>query len=349
MKILKLCISRYSVLAALWMFLSATTYAQSSTRCTTTPDGAGGSYTNCATTTQPTDGSSQKQTQTNCTKTYDGSGGSFRNCTSNTTTTAPPAGGRLTGIAEVAAHPRPVPPTSPASQSAPSITTTTAPPAGGRLTGIAEVAAHPRPVPPTSPASQSAPSITTTTAPPAGGRLTGIAEVAAHPRPVSPTSPASQSAPSITTTPAPPASGRLTGIAEVAAHPRPVSPTSPASQSAPSITEASCPEAAKAYFDKGVKEGRMGGSYDVHFTKGACLIRRVVYRSNIDMPYIEALSNVVTGATVAVFESGVLMPATTALSTPMGKPLCTVITHKGKKQCDGLDKFHELVKKEYKF
>jgi hypothetical protein len=139
------------------------------------------------------------------------------------------------------------------------------------------------------------------------------------------------------------------GIAEVAAHPRPVSPTSPASQSAPSITEASCPEAAKAYFDKGLKEGRMGGSYDVHFTKGACLIRRVVYRSNIDMPYIEALSNVVTDATVAVFESGFLMPATTSLSTPMGKPLCTVITHKGKKQCDGLDKFHELVKKEYKF
>src|SRR5262252_430393 len=217
MKILKLCISRYSVLPALWIFLAATTYAQSSTRCTTTPDGAGASYTNCTTTTQPTDGSSQTQTQTNCTKTYDGSGGSFKNCSSNTTTTAPPAGGRLMGIAEVAAHPRPVSPTFPASQSAPSITTTTAPPAGGRLMGIAEVAAHPRPV----------------------------------------------------------------------------SPTSPASQSAPSITEASCPEAAKAYFDKGVKEGRMGGSYDVHFTKGACLIRRVVYRSNVDMPYIEALSNVV--------------------------------------------------------
>ena len=92
----------------------------------------------------------------------------------------------------------------------------------------------------------------------------------------------------------------------------------------------------------------MGGSYDVHFTKGSCLIR-VVYRSNIDMSYTEALSKVVTDATVAVFASGVLMPATTALSTPMGKPLCTVITHKGKKQCDGLDKFHELVKKEYKF
>ena len=155
MKILRLCISRYSVLAALWMFLAATTYAQSSTRCTTTPDGAGASYTNCTTTTQPTDGSSQTQTQTDCTKAYDGSGGSsFKNCTSNTTTTAPPAGGRLTGIAEVAAahsaaHPRPVSPTSPASQSAPSITTTTAPPAGGRLTGIAEVAARPRPVPPT--------------------------------------------------------------------------------------------------------------------------------------------------------------------------------------------------------
>jgi hypothetical protein len=239
MKILKLWVSRYSVLAVLWMFLSATTYAQSSTRCTTTPDGAGASYTNCTTTTQPTDGSSQTQTQTNCTKTYDGSGGSFKNCTSNTTTTAPPAGGRLTGIAEVAA-------------------------------------------------------------------------------------------------------------AYSAAHPRPVSPTSPASQSVLSITEASCPEAAKAYFDKGVKEGRMGGSYDVHFTKGACLIR-VVYRSNIDMSYTEALSKVVTDATVAVFASGVLMPATTALSTPMGKPVCTVITHKGKKQCDGLDKFHELVKKEYKF
>ena len=283
MKILKLCISRYSVLAALWMFLSATTYAQSSTRCTTTPDGAGASYTNCTTTTQPTDGSSQTQTQTDCTKAYDGSGGSsFKNCTSNTTTTAPPAGGRLTGIAEVAA---------------------------------ASSAAHPRPVSPTSPASQSAPSITTTTAPSAGGRLTGIAEVAA---------------------------------AYSAAHPRPVSPTSPASQSVPSITEASCPEAAKAYFDKGVKEGRIGGSYDVHFTKGSCLIR-VVYRSNIDMSYTETLSKVVTDATVAVFVSGVLMPATTALSTPMGKPVCTVITHKGKKQCDGLDKFHELVKKEYKF
>src|SRR6516162_3781174 len=203
MKILKLCISRYSVLPALWVFLAATTYAQSSTRCTTTPDGAGASYTNCTTTTQPTDGSSQTQTQTNCTKTYDGSGGSLKNCTSNTTTTAPPAGGRLTGIAEVAA---------------------------------ASSAAHPRPVSPTSPGSQSVPSITTTTAPPAGGRLTGIAEVAA---------------------------------ASSAAHPRPVSPTSPASQSVPSITEASCPEAAKAYFDKGVKEGRMGGSYDVHFTKGA--------------------------------------------------------------------------------
>ena len=283
MKILRLCISRYSVLAALWMFLAATTYAQSSTRCTTTPDGAGASYTNCTTTTQPTDGSSQTQTQTDCTKAYDGSGGSsFKNCTSNTTTTAPPAGGRLTGIAEVAA---------------------------------AHSAAHPRPVSPTSPASQSAPSITTTTAPPAGGRLMGIAEVA----------------------------GTYS-----AAHPRPVSPTSPASQSVPSITEASCPEAAKAYFDKGVKEGRIGGSYDVHFTKGSCLIR-VVYRSNIDMSYTEALSKVVTDATVAVFVSGVLMPATTALSTPMGKPVCTVITHKGKKQCDGLDKFHELVKKEYKF
>src|SRR6516162_610602 len=324
MKILKLCISRYSVLPALWVFLAATTYAQSSTRCTTTPDGAGASYTNCTTTTQPTDGSSQTQTQTNCTKTYDGSGGSLKNCTSNTTTTAPPAGGRLTGIAEVAAassaaHPRPGSPTSPGSQSVPSITTTTAPPAGGRLTGIGEVAAassaaHPRPVSPTSPGSQSAPSITTTTAPSAGGRLTGIAEVAA---------------------------------AYSAAHPRPVSPTSPASQSVPSITEASCPEAAKAYFDKGVKEGRMGGSYDVHFTKGACLIR-VVYRSNIDMSYTEALSKVVTDATVAVFVSGVLMPATTALSTPMGKPVCTVITHKGKKQCEGLDEFHELVKKEYK-
>jgi hypothetical protein len=93
----------------------------------------------------------------------------------------------------------------------------------------------------------------------------------------------------------------------------------------------------------------MGGSYDVHFTRGACLIRRVVYRSNIDMPYVEALSNVVTDATVAVFASGVVMPATTALTTPMDKPVCTVITHKGKKQCDGLDKFHELVKKEYKF
>jgi len=283
MKILRLCISRYSVLAALWMFLAATTYAQSSTRCTTTPDGAGASYTNCTTTTQPTDGSSQTQTQTDCTKAYDGSGGSsFKNCTSNTTTTAPPAGGRLTGIAEVAA---------------------------------AHSAAHPRPVSPTSPASQSAPSITTTTAPPAGGRLMGIAEVA----------------------------GTYS-----AAHPRPVSPTSPASQSVPSITEASCPEAAKAYFDKGVKEGRIGGSYDVHFTKGSCLIR-VVYRSNIDMSYTETLSKVVTDATVAVFVSGVLMPATTALSTPMGKPVCTVITHKGKKQCDGLDKFHELVKKEYKF
>ena len=283
MKILKLCISRYSVLAALWMFLAATTYAQSSTRCTTTPDGAGASYTNCTTTTQPTDGSSQTQTQTDCTKAYDGSGGSsFKNCTSNTTTTAPPAGGRLTGIAEVA----------------------------GTYS-----AAHPRPVSPTSPASQSAPSITTTTAPPAGGRLMGIAEVA----------------------------GTYS-----AAHPRPVSPTSPASQSVPSITEASCPEAAKAYFDKGVKEGRIGGSYDVHFTKGSCLIR-VVYRSNIDMSYTETLSKVVTDATVAVFVSGVLMPATTALSTPMGKPVCTVITHKGKKQCDGLDKFHELVKKEYKF
>ena len=240
MKILRLCISRYSVLAALWMFLAATTYAQSSTRCTTTPDGAGASYTNCTTTTQPTDGSSQTQTQTDCTKAYDGSGGSsFKNCTSNTTTTAPPAGGRLTGIAEVAA-------------------------------------------------------------------------------------------------------------ASSAAHPRPVSPTSPASQSVPSITEASCPEAAKAYFDKGVKEGRIGGSYDVHFTKGSCLIR-VVYRSNIDMSYTEALSKVVTDATVAVFASGVLMPATTALSTPMGKPVCVVITHKGKKHCDGLDEFHELVKKEYKF
>jgi len=124
MKMLKLCISRYSVLPALWVFLAATTYAQSSTRCTTTPDGAGASYTNCTTTTQPTDGSSQTQTQTNCTKTYDGSGGSFKNCTSNTTTTAPPAGGRLTGIAEVAAassaaHPRPVSPTSPGSQSVP--------------------------------------------------------------------------------------------------------------------------------------------------------------------------------------------------------------------------------------
>src|SRR5262249_33820908 len=151
MKILKLCISRYSVLAALWMFLSATTYAQSSTRCTTTPDGAGASYTNCTTTSQPTDGSPQTQTQTNCTNTYDGSGGSFKNCSSNTTTTAPPAGGRLMGIAEVAAHPRPMSPTSPASQSAPSITTTTAPPAGGRLMGIAEVAAHPRPMSPTSP------------------------------------------------------------------------------------------------------------------------------------------------------------------------------------------------------
>ena len=97
-----------------------------------------------------------------------------------------------------------------------------------------------------------------------------------------------------------------------------------------------------------MKEGRIGGSYDVHFTKGSCLIR-VVYRSNIDMSYTETLSKVVTDATVAVFVSGVLMPATTALSTPMGKPVCTVITHKGKKQCDGLDKFHELVKKEYKF
>ena len=91
----------------------------------------------------------------------------------------------------------------------------------------------------------------------------------------------------------------------------------------------------------------MGGSYDVHFTKGTCLIR-VVYRSNIDMSYIEALSKVVTDATVAVFASGVALPATTALSTPIGERVCTGITHKGKKQCDGLDNFHELVKKEYK-
>ncbi len=124
-----------------------------------------------------------------------------------------------------------------------------------------------------------------------------------------------------------------------AAHPNYVYPT-PLSSPPPSVTEAACPEAADMYFVKGVREGwlfNVGNfTYDPHFVKGMCLIH-ITFRSS--GPYIESISDAVADRTIAIY----------AKDVKGFSNMCKVNTPKGAKQCDGLDDFHKLVKKQFKF
>ncbi len=95
-------VSRYSVLAVIWMALSTTAHAQS-TSCISSPDGNGGAVINCTTTSWGADRMSQSNT--NCLRSSDGSGGSIANCTTNSYNygSNAPTRGWLWGIAQGAA------------------------------------------------------------------------------------------------------------------------------------------------------------------------------------------------------------------------------------------------------